>query len=212
MTLASSQPPATGQGTSVLVVEDEALIAMGITRCLTSLGYAVRGPSATGEAAIELATGDPPDVVLMDIRLSGRLSGIETAARLREQGLNVPIVFLTAYADPAALGRAENVGTFGYLVKPFEERELHATLQVAITRHRFERELIDANHKLEAALSKVRTLSGLIPLCSWCGKIRSDRDYWQSLEAYVAEHTDARVSHALCPECLDQRLDRPKAP
>jgi CheY-like chemotaxis protein len=208
----ATPPPAGNQGTSVLVVEDEALIAMGITRCLASLGYVVRGPSATGEAAIELATADPPDVVLMDIKLSGRLTGVDTAVRLREHGLNVPIVFLTAYADPAALGRDENIGTFGYLVKPFEERELHATLQVAITRHRFERELIQANHKLEAALSKVRTLSGLIPLCSWCGKIRSDRHYWQSIEAYVAEHTNARVSHALCPECLEQRIDRPKVP
>lgn len=208
----SAPRPAGGQDTSVLVVEDEALIAMGIARCLSSLGYAVRGPSATGETAIDLAAAAPPDVVLMDIRLSGRLTGIETAARLRERGLDVPIVFLTAYADPAALDGEENIGTFGYLVKPFEERELHATLQVAITRHRFERVLIDANRQLEAALSKVRTLSGLIPLCSWCGKIRSDRDYWQSLEAYLAEHTNARVSHALCPECLEQRLDKPKTP
>ena len=134
----------------IYIVEDEALIAMEISDRLTKLGYAVCGKAARGKQALEDIPRDNPDIVLMDICLAGELTGIETAAKLR-QLLDVPIVFLTAFSDGALLKEALGTEPFGYLVKPFEERELHATLQAALYRHRMERQRMHAR-KLENQL------------------------------------------------------------
>ena len=134
--------------TRIYIVADEALIAMEISDRLTKLGYAVCGTAARGEQALEDIPRANPDIVLMDICLAGELTGIETAARLR-QLLNVPIVFLSAFSDTALLREALGTEPFGYLVKPFEERELHATLQAALSKHRLERSLQEANANLD---------------------------------------------------------------
>jgi PAS domain S-box-containing protein len=132
----------------VFVVEDEALIAMELEDRLTGLGYVVAGTASRGEKALELIPASAPDVVLMDIRLAGALSGIETAQRLRPL-THVPVIFLSAYSDEALLRQAGTVLPFGYLVKPFEERELHATIQMALYKHQMERALRESNVRLE---------------------------------------------------------------
>ena len=132
----------------VLIVEDEALIAMEIADRLGSLGYTVCGSTSRGEQALEEIQVTRPDLVLMDVRLAGKLSGIETAARLREIR-DLPVIFLSAYSDAELLRRAGEVQPFGYLVKPFEERELHATIQMAIYKHRMEHALREANARLD---------------------------------------------------------------
>jgi two-component system cell cycle sensor histidine kinase/response regulator CckA len=134
--------------TRVFIVEDEALIAMEVQDRLTSLGYSVCGLASRGEQALDFITEKPPDVVLMDVRLAGSLSGIETAELLRQR-LDVPVIFLSAYSDAELLRRAGEVLPFGYLVKPFEERELHATIQMAIYKHRMERALREAYARLD---------------------------------------------------------------
>ncbi|MBX5462592.1 MAG: PAS domain-containing protein [Steroidobacteraceae bacterium] len=134
--------------TRVFVVEDEALIAMELRDRLTDLGYVVMGTASRGEQALEAIPACAPDVVLMDVRLAGTLTGIETAARLRPH-LDVPIIFLSAYSDAELLREAGEVLPFGYLVKPFEERELHATIQMALYKHRMERELRESHARLE---------------------------------------------------------------
>lgn len=137
----------------IFIVEDEALIAMEIKDRLTHLGYAVCGIAARGETALGAIAEANPDLVLMDVNLAGAMNGVETAHHLREQG-DVPVVYLTAYADDTLLGQAADTGPFGYLVKPFEERELHATILVALYKHRMERALQEANARLE---EQVRT-------------------------------------------------------
>ncbi len=134
--------------TRVFIVEDEALIAMELSDRLTDLGYAVVGRASRGEQALEAIISSAPDVVLMDIRLAGSLTGIETAARLRSH-LDVPVIFLSAYSDAELLRQAGEVQPFGYLVKPFEERELHATIEMALYRHRMERALRESHASLE---------------------------------------------------------------
>lgn len=133
---------------SVFIVEDEALIAMELRDRLTRLGYEVRGVAAHGERAVEEIPTAAPDLVLMDINLAGQLDGIETARRVRER-TDVPVVFLTAFSDPELVRRASALGPHGYLLKPFEERELHATIQVALVKHRADRALREANERLE---------------------------------------------------------------
>ena len=132
----------------VFIVEDEALIGMEIADRLGSLGYVVCGSASRGEQALLEIEAAGPHVVLMDVRLAGALSGIETAARLREKA-DLPVIFLSAYSDGQLLRQAGEVQPFGYLVKPFEERELHATIQMAIYKHRMERALREANARLD---------------------------------------------------------------
>jgi AmiR/NasT family two-component response regulator len=124
----------------IFVVEDEALIAMELKDRLEGLGYEVCGSAAHAERALEQIGALRPDLVLMDVNLAGGMSGVEAAERVRDS-CAIPVVFLTAYSDPALIARAARAGSFGYLVKPFEGRELHATIEMALARCAEERRL-----------------------------------------------------------------------
>jgi diguanylate cyclase (GGDEF)-like protein len=124
----------TGTKKRILIVEDEALIAMELKDRLEGLGYAVCGRAAHAETALEHVVALRPDLVLMDISLAGKMNGVEAAARIRDLSES-PVVFLSAYSDPTLIARAAQSGSFGYLVKPFEERELCATIEMALARH-----------------------------------------------------------------------------
>lgn len=115
----------------VLVVEDESLVALDICTCLERHGYAVAGPVDNGEEAYKLAVSCRPDVVLMDIILNGDIDGVTTGARISD-ATGIPIIFLTAHADQRTIERARIVEPSAYLVKPFDETELHASLQMVI--------------------------------------------------------------------------------
>ena len=134
----------------VFVVEDEAPIAMELRDRLVRLGYFVCGSTGRGEDAFQQVADARPDLVLMDIHLGGGWSGIETASRLRELG-EIPVVFLTAQSDSELVRKEVDLHPFGYLVKPFDERELHATVEMALYRHRMERKLSERTKQLEDA-------------------------------------------------------------
>jgi AmiR/NasT family two-component response regulator len=119
----------------VFVVEDEAVIAMDLGERLTALGYEMCGTAARGETAVQRIAELRPDLVLMDVHLAGSMDGVEVAQQIGER-YDVPVVFLTAYADSQLIARATKTNCYGYLVKPLEERALHATLQVALARFR----------------------------------------------------------------------------
>ena len=122
---------------SIFLAEDEALIAMELAARLNSLGYAVCGTAARGEDLLRYILKTQTDLILMDINLAGELDGIDTASRLR-QNHDLPVVFLTAYSDPNLLERAKQASPFGFLVKPYNESELNATIQIALHKHRSE--------------------------------------------------------------------------
>ena len=134
---------------SILVVDDERIVALDITHTLQQMGYAIAGVASTGEEAVARAGDSRPDLVLMDIKLKGSMDGIEAAERIREL-FDVPIIYLTAYSDSQTLDRAKSSEPFGYLIKPFDERELHSTIEVALYKHRMERELKEARRVAEA--------------------------------------------------------------
>ncbi|MEY2878891.1 MAG: hypothetical protein RLZZ15_1271, partial [Verrucomicrobiota bacterium] len=135
------------------LVEDEALIAMELRDRLTALGYEIAGHAARGERALVEIPALRPDVVLMDIRLAGEPDGIETARRLAPL-LDVPVVFLTAFSETQLVEEAVAAGGFGYLVKPFEERELDATIQSALAKHRAQQRLRGDNARLTATVAE----------------------------------------------------------
>jgi DNA-binding LytR/AlgR family response regulator len=120
--------------TNVLVVEDEAIVSKDIQHSLIKLGYNVLGSASTGEKAIELALELKPDIVLMDIMLKGALTGIDVADQIREQ-LDVPVIYLTAYADENTLARVKVTEPYGYIIKPFKEIDIHTSIEMALFKH-----------------------------------------------------------------------------
>ena len=131
---------------NILVVEDENIIAIDIRNRVLNLGYGVAGAVATGEDAIAIAEETLPDLVLMDIKLRGEMDGVEAASRIRLD-LDIPVVYLTAYANASTLERAKFTEPFGYLVKPFEDTELQAALEIALYKHRMERRLRESEKR-----------------------------------------------------------------
>ncbi|HEU4503694.1 MAG TPA: PAS domain S-box protein, partial [Nitrospira sp.] len=134
---------------SVLIVEDEAILAAHLTSKVKLLGYHVIGPVSTGEEALSLAQAEGPEIALLDIRLAGHMDGIETAIRLK-RWRDIPIIFLTAHSDQETLKRASTVGPFGYVLKPFEERDLATQLAVTLYKHQAERSLRQSEERYRA--------------------------------------------------------------
>jgi two-component system, LytTR family, response regulator LytT len=125
---------------NVLIVEDESIVAKDIQHSLKKLGYNVLGICSTGEDAIKSVEELTPDLVLMDIMLKGTMNGIEAAAIIRETN-NIPVIFLTAYADENTLSKAKVSEPFGYIIKPFKEIDLHTAIEMAIYKHEKETSL-----------------------------------------------------------------------
>lgn len=135
----------------VLIVEDEAIVAKDIAATLTRLGHVVVGRAATGDAAIELAGSAGPSVVLMDINLNGKMDGIEAATVIRARH-HLPVVYLTAYSDDATFERAKITDPYGFLIKPFEERELQNLLLIAVHKHALQERIRQSEEMLQAVL------------------------------------------------------------
>lgn len=119
----------------ILIVEDEVIVAMALEDVLKKLGYQVAGAVTNGPDAIQMAGEEKPDLVLMDIRLDGSMDGIEAAARINSL-YSIPVVYLTAHSDQATLSRAIQTQPYGYLLKPFRERDLYTTIEMAFHKHR----------------------------------------------------------------------------
>ncbi len=185
----------------ILVVEDESVIAMDIERNLQDLGYEVTARVGTGEQAISRVEGGNIDLVLMDIMLGTEMDGIEAAEQIRSR-FKVPVVFLTAFANDEILARAKITGPHGYILKPFDQTDLKIAVEIALHMAGVEAEREQLIAELQEALSKVKALSGLLPICASCKKIRNDKGYWQAVEGYISEHSEAEFTHGICPDCV----------
>lgn len=189
--------------TRILIAEDEAVTALDLKRELIALGYEVTGIADNASDAMNAAAAQKPDLVLMDIHLSGSMDGIVAASAIRGSE-NLPVVFLTAHSDQTTLDRALLASPFGYILKPFQVRELKVTIEVALYKHRKEAENQRLIAELEAALGKVKLLSGLLPSCASCKKIQDAKGQWHVLEEYIRSHNEADLTHGLCPDCTEK--------
>ena len=311
----------------IMVVEDEAMIAEDIKRTLEEMDYEVVAICSSGEEAVSMAINKKPELLIMDIMLEGKISGIEAVKRIHNHK-EIPVIFLTAYADDATIKSASETAPYFYLVKPFNETDLKAAIQITMvkskaaqkikasntkftslfmgnpepvvyldmryriqeinnsfeqlfgfSRHEVKNKLIfdlivpDEKTKeakelstnkenfalnfetvrknkkgqlipvlistapvvidekqegliityrditplkqieeekeqliaeLQKALKEVKTLSGLIPICSHCKKVRDDTGYWDQVESYIAKHSNVDFSHGICPDCMRQ--------
>jgi signal transduction histidine kinase len=139
----------------VLLVEDERIVALHLRQQLGKLGYAVAAVAASGDEALRQIEAQHPDVVLMDIHIEGPIDGIETTARMAADP-RIPVIYLTAYAEDTTLERARATRPYGYLLKPFSERELHATIQMALARSTVDA-MVRTNEQRLELLVKQRT-------------------------------------------------------
>jgi PAS domain S-box-containing protein len=138
----------------IMVVEDESIVANDIRNTLRSFGYTVAAVTSSGEEAIKKASETHPDLVLMDIVLAGDMDGVETGEQIRER-FSIPVVYLTAYSDNETLQRAKTTEPYGYILKPFHERELHTTIEMALYKHKMERKLKESQQWLATTLKSI---------------------------------------------------------
>ena len=131
---------------SICIVEDESIVALDLKRVLENCGYRTAGVFASGEALLEFLSNDRCDLILMDIKISGAMDGIETASKVGEK-YKIPVIMLTAFADDSTITRVKEVGPFGYIIKPFEERELKTSIEMALVRYSLETRLYESEER-----------------------------------------------------------------
>lgn len=194
----------------VVIAEDDFLVGTEVVRLAESLGCEVLGVARDGGQAAEMVRDLGPDLAILDVQMRG-VSGIEAARRIRD-ARPVPVVILTAFESPELVAEASEAGVGAYLTKPPERAELQRAMTIAVARHADLTALREANAKLRQALDEVRTLSGLLPMCCFCKKVRTDEGYWQAVDAYICAHTAAKVSHGFCPECAAKHYPEENGP
>ncbi len=170
----------------VMVVEDERIVALNLCRTLNRLGYNAATVVSSGEEALRSIGESKPDVVLMDIHIEGEIDGIETAARIPED-MMLPVIYLTAYSEDATLERARRTRPYGYLVKPFSERELHATITMALQRRESDVAVRQSEERLRLALAAAE-------LGSWEIDPDSGRIYCKDYEGWLTDTSPRLVA------------------
>jgi PAS domain S-box-containing protein len=203
----------TSHGKRVLVVEDQKLIAADIKQTLEKIGYDVVASVASGEEAVTKAIDLRPELILMDIRLRGEMDGIEAATAIRHR-IDIPIVYLTAYADEETVQRAMVTSPFGYLVKPFNERELRAAIEIAAFKHSTDRLLAEERARRQAAEEFKLFVEGVqdyaIILLDAGGRVTSWNRGAERIKGYAAnEIVGQHLAVFYPPE--DARAGRPRA-
>ena len=171
-----------------MVVDDEAIITTQLEDRLSLMGYDVFEGVSSGQQAVEMAKQLNPDVILMDIVMPGRLNGIDAAERIKNE-LGIPVIFLTAYSDDAFLKKATNTMPYGYIVKPFQEREIKGAIEVALHRKRLEREL---QQQRLFADSLVETAQAIILVLDTQGHIVRYNSYMEDISGYKLEETKGK--------------------
>jgi phosphoserine phosphatase RsbU/P len=187
----------------VLIADDDYISRRFLERYLTESGYEVI-VTLDGMAAWQvLDSADAPPLAILDWMMPA-LDGLEVCRRLRQRegAAQTYVILLTAKNEKQDVVAGLDAGADDYLTKPFDAGELRARMQVGVRLLTLQAKLGQQVEELSAALAQVKQLRGLLPICAWCKRIRDDSNYWQQLETYVSEHSEAVFSHGICPECF----------
>ncbi|MBL7891937.1 MAG: response regulator [Bacteroidia bacterium] len=193
---------------NILVVEDESIVAKDIQNSLKKLGYSVMGTIDNGEDALKLIDGSQPDIVLMDIMLKGAMSGIEAATLIKEK-YDIPVIYLTAYADENTLNKAKITEPHGYIIKPFKEVDLHTAIEVAMYKHSKELEIKKERDMLYSLVENKNDKDVVfVKSNSRMVKIRTKDIYFvEALKDYVIINTvNARYTVLSTMKNIEQKL------
>ena len=199
----------------ILLAEDGKVDRLRLEKALSEWGFEVESFRDGNKALERLSEPDPPRLCILDWVLPG-VEGTELCRWIRkrfpEEGFYLMIVTARQGIDNIIEGLS--AGADDYITKPFVSRELRQRIDVGVRVLGLKKLLNKKVEQLETALEDVRSLQGLLPICSYCNKIRNDEDYWEKVESYIARHADVKFSHSICPTCykkyiqpmLDQRI------
>ncbi len=198
--------------TRILVTDDSPDVLLLTRMVLEDEGYEVF-EAATGKECLECVRGRRPDIVLLDVMLPD-MTGIDVCSQIKADPLlSATFVILVSGIRVSSDYQADglNVGADGYIIKPISNRELVARVQSMVRIKRAEDALRQKEKEqerlileLQDAFLEIKTLTGFIPICASCKKIRDDEGYWVQLEAYICKHTEAVFTHSICPQCAEK--------
>jgi CheY-like chemotaxis protein len=186
----------------ILIAEDDSVSRRILEATLVKWGYEV-SPTATGGQAWDiLQREDAPPLAILDVMMP-EMDGLEICRRVRQLPRAQPpyVILLSAMGTKEQVVEGIKAGANDYLTKPFHREELMVRVGVGAQMLRLQQALGERVQELEAALSQVKELQGILPICSYCNKIRDDQNYWQRVENYISDHTDVQFSHGICPDC-----------
>ena len=189
----------------ILAVDDE-YINTQVIKSLLREEYDVL-TALNGQEAIDQVKRYMPDLILLDVMMPD-MSGFEVCKIIKDdaQSADIPIIFLTALDTHDGQLEGLELGAIDYLTKPikFQLLKLRVRNHIAMIEQRDQ--LLRKNEELEGALARVKQLEGIIPICMYCKKIRDDQQSWQQLESYISNHSEARFSHGMCPQCAEEQM------
>jgi sigma-B regulation protein RsbU (phosphoserine phosphatase) len=187
----------------LLIADDDRISRSFLEHALTNAGHEVVVAASGDEAWHVLDRADAPLLAILDWVMPG-LEGTEICTRVRQRGAPIPtyIILLTSRSAKDDIVAGLRAGADDYLTKPFNIEELTARLQVGVRLIEMQQKLASQVKELEGALAQVKSLRGLLPMCAWCKKIRNDSNYWEQLEVYISEHSEAQFTHGMCPDCF----------
>jgi CheY-like chemotaxis protein len=188
--------------TQIVIAEDDPDLAQDLKDRLEGLSYEVSGVTQSGAEAITLTQTLRPDLVLMDIQLRGEMDGIQAAEQIRT--FQVPVIYVSGYAEGPVIERAKLSEPYGYILKPYETSTLKISVEMGLHKHQAERERQRLLKRFQEVVASVKTLTGRLSICAYCKKIKDHVGDWVEIESYVMKHSDASFTHGMCPGCFEK--------
>jgi len=191
----------------IMVAEDGKVDRLRLEKILSEWGFEVESFRNGNKAMTRLSEPDPPRLCILDWVMPG-MEGTELCRRIREKfpEESFYLIILTARQGIDNVIEGLSAGADDYVTKPFVSRELRQRIDVGVRVLGLEQLLSKKVNQLEEALEDVKSLRGLLPICSYCNKIRNDEDYWEKVETYITRHADVEFSHSICPSCYEQHV------
>lgn len=189
---------------NILIAEDDQISKKMLQTILIREGYGVVAVE-DGVKALEAIRESVPDMLITDWMMPD-MDGLQLSRQIRDLQLPsyVYIILLTALTEKEKIREGLDAGADDYVTKPYDRTELLARVRAGERVIQLEKSLRQRNAELSDALAQVKQLKGLLPICMFCKKIRKDENYWQQIEQYLVEHTEADFSHSICPECMEE--------
>jgi CheY-like chemotaxis protein len=185
---------------TILVADDDATARTYLARTLEAWGYEATQCRDGREALERLENPGAPRVAMLDWMMP-EMEGPDVCRRASQSAPLTHLILVTAKDRPQDIAAALRAGAHDFLSKPFHPEELQARLRAGVRTANLHAALVDRANKLEIALSQVKQLHGLIPICSYCKRIRDDGDFWERVESYLSRHADVQFTHGICPDC-----------
>jgi phosphoserine phosphatase RsbU/P len=193
----------------ILIAEDDPVSCRILEMTLSAWGHDV-SVARDGRAAWDiLQRADSPSLAILDIMMP-EMDGCEVCRKVREVSGAIPpyLILLTAMTAKDDVVRGIKSGANDYLTKPFHREELQVRVEVGVQMLELQRVLSERVKELEDALSQVNQLQGLLPICSYCKKVRDDQNYWQKVDTYLSDRIDVQFTHGVCPDCLERMISK----